>query len=86
MPEKRRRYDLEFRDGAVHVVRETGKSIRQMGRGPRGEPGDPGQLGHVGQDRPRREARPQARGPRTGHGARARERWAALAACTASSR
>jgi transposase len=30
MPEKRRRYDPEFRDGAVRVVRETGKSIRQV--------------------------------------------------------
>jgi|GEM_PF-3941015 len=27
--EKRRRYDPDFRDGAVRVVRETGKSIRQ---------------------------------------------------------
>jgi transposase len=30
MPEKRRRYDPEFREGAVRVVRETGKSIRQV--------------------------------------------------------
>jgi transposase len=30
MPEKRRRYDREFREGAVRVVRETGKSIRQV--------------------------------------------------------
>ena len=30
MPEKRRRYDPEFRDGALRVVRETGKSIRQV--------------------------------------------------------
>jgi len=30
MPEKRRRYDPEFRDGAVRVVRETGKAIRQV--------------------------------------------------------
>ncbi len=30
MPEKRRRYDPEFREGAVRVVRETGKSIRQI--------------------------------------------------------
>jgi transposase len=28
--EKRRRYDPDFRDGAVRVVRETGKSIRQV--------------------------------------------------------
>jgi transposase len=30
MPEKRRRYDPEFRAGAVRVVRETGKSIRAV--------------------------------------------------------
>ena len=30
MPEKRRKYDPEFRDGAVRVVRETGKTIRQV--------------------------------------------------------
>ncbi len=30
MPEKRRKYDREFRDGAVRVVRETGKPIRQV--------------------------------------------------------
>jgi hypothetical protein len=30
MPEKRRRYDPEFRDGALRVVRETGESIRQV--------------------------------------------------------
>ncbi len=30
MPEKRRRYDSEFRDGAVRAVRETGKSICQV--------------------------------------------------------
>jgi transposase len=30
MPEKRRKYDPEFRDGAVRVVRETGKSINQV--------------------------------------------------------
>jgi transposase len=30
MPERRRRYDREFREGAVRVVRETGKSIRHV--------------------------------------------------------
>jgi len=30
MPEKRRRYDPEFRAGAVRVVRETGKSVRRV--------------------------------------------------------
>jgi len=32
MPEKRRKYDKEFREGAVRVVRETGKSIAQTAR------------------------------------------------------
>jgi transposase len=30
MPEKRRRFDREFREGAVRIVRETGKSIAQV--------------------------------------------------------
>ena len=30
MPEKRRKYDPEFRDGAVRIVRETGKTLRQV--------------------------------------------------------
>ena len=30
MPEKRRKYDPEFRGGAVRIVRETGKTIRQL--------------------------------------------------------
>jgi transposase len=32
MPETRRRYDPEFRDGAVRIVRETGKPIAQVAR------------------------------------------------------
>ena len=32
MPEKRRKYDKEFREGAVRFVRETGKSIAQAAR------------------------------------------------------
>ncbi len=31
-PETRRRYDPEFREGAVRIVRETGKSIAQVAR------------------------------------------------------
>ena len=27
MPEKRKKYDREFREGAVRIVEETGKSI-----------------------------------------------------------
>jgi transposase len=32
MPEKRRKYDPEFREGAVRIVRETSKSIAQVAR------------------------------------------------------
>lgn len=32
MPEIRRRYDPEFREGAVRIVRETGKPIAQVAR------------------------------------------------------
>ena len=32
MPESRRKYDPEFREGAVRIVRETGKPIAQVAR------------------------------------------------------
>jgi len=32
MPETRRKYDREFREGAVRIVRETGKPIAQVAR------------------------------------------------------
>jgi transposase len=32
MPETRRKYDPEFREGAVRIVRETAKSIAQVAR------------------------------------------------------
>jgi transposase len=32
MPEKRQRYDAEFREGAVRIVEETGKPIAQVAR------------------------------------------------------
>ena len=32
MPEKRRKFDAEFREGAVRLVRETGKPIAVVAR------------------------------------------------------
>jgi transposase len=32
MAEKRRKYDAEFREGAVRIVRETGKPVAQVAR------------------------------------------------------
>jgi transposase len=32
MAEKRRRFDREFREGAVRIVRETGEPIAQVAR------------------------------------------------------
>ena len=32
MPENRRKFDTEFREGAVRIVRETGKPIAQVAR------------------------------------------------------
>jgi transposase-like protein len=32
MPENRRKFDAEFREGAVRIVRETGKPIAQIAR------------------------------------------------------
>ncbi|MGC4963423.1 transposase [Gordonia sp. DT101] len=32
MPERRKKYDREFRDGAVRIVEETGKPIAEVAR------------------------------------------------------
>ncbi len=32
MPEERRKYDAQFREGAVRIVRETGKPIAEVAR------------------------------------------------------
>ncbi len=55
MSEKRKRYDREFREGAVRIVRETGKSIAAVAR----DLGmNEGTLGNwVNQDREAREGR-----------------------------
>jgi transposase len=32
MPEKRRKFDAEFREGAVRLVRDTGKPVAEVAR------------------------------------------------------
>ena len=56
MPEKRRRYDPDFRAGAVGIVRETNKTVAQVAR----DLGiNPGTLAHwVAMDRIARGRRP----------------------------
>lgn len=33
MPQSRRRFDAEFRDGAVRIVKETGRPVAHIARG-----------------------------------------------------
>jgi transposase len=54
MGETRRKFDKDFRVGAVRLVRETGKPIAQVARDLVRERGHPGQLGERGQAAPRR--------------------------------
>src|ERR1700759_5049021 len=42
MAEQRRKFDQDFRDGAVRIVLETGRPIAEGGRGLRGPPGGVG--------------------------------------------
>ena len=45
MGETRRKFDADFREGAVRLVRETGKPIAQVAPGPGDQRGHLGQLG-----------------------------------------
>lgn len=51
MPEKRNKYDAEFREGAVRIVEETNKADRSSRPGSRGERGHAGELGEQGPGR-----------------------------------
>jgi transposase len=52
MPEIRKKYDRELREGAVRIVEETGKPIAQVARDLGVNRGHLGQLGRPGTGRP----------------------------------
>ena len=53
MAETRRKFDRDFREGAVRLVRETGKPIAQVARELGVNEGTLGELGATGQAPPR---------------------------------
>ena len=62
MAETRRKFDRDFKEGAVRIVRETGKPIAQVARELGHQRRHPGQLGGPGSAGPRARRRAVDRG------------------------
>ena len=62
MAETRRKFDTDFKEGAVRLVRETGKPIAQVARDLGNQRGDAGELGERRPAAPRRAGRRAERG------------------------
>jgi hypothetical protein len=62
MAETRRKFDQDFKEGAVRLVRETGRPIAQVAKDLGINEGTPGELGECGQAPPRRGGRGAERG------------------------